>query len=182
MAPPVGPPPVRRRGGAARALLLLLVLVPVLEIVVVIALAHLIGGWPTFLLLVAGSALGAWLVRREGARTWRSLDAGLRRGGLPVHELSDAAFVLAGGVLILVPGFLTDLVGLLLVLPPTRPLARRLVGALAARRLLGGRVTVVSSRVVGDPPSSATHPGPPERTAGPQDRPDDPPVIEGRVL
>ncbi|GAA1901035.1 FxsA family protein [Lapillicoccus jejuensis] len=184
MAPPVGEPrrPGGRRGGAFRLLRLLLVLVPVVEVALVIAVAHLIGGWPTFLLLLAGSALGAWLVRREGARTLRSMSAAVRTGGLPVQELSDAALVLAGGVLILVPGFLTDLVGLLLVLPPTRPLARRVVAALTARRLLGavtvnGQVVdgqVVDGQVVGRPDGATT-----PRDRGPGDPPD---VIEGRVL
>lgn len=172
MAPAVGATG-RRRGGAARLVTLLLLLVPVVEVVLIVVVAHLVGGWTTLLLLLAGGVLGAWLVRREGARTLRSMSAAVRSGGVPAHELSDAAFVLVGGVLILVPGFLTDLVGLVLVLPVTRPLARRLVVALAARRLLGA-VTVVDGQVVGerrDPPQDAPR--------GPGEPPD---VIQGRVL
>lgn len=179
MAPAVGAAR-RRRGGSARLAALLLLLVPVVEVALIVVVAHLVGGWTTLALLLAGAVLGSWLVRREGARTLRSMSTAVGTGGLPAHELSDAALVLVGGVLILVPGFLTDLVGLVLVLPFTRPLARRLVVALAARRLLGV-VTVVDGQVIGerrDGPRGG-HDGPQDGSRGPGEPPD---VIEGRVL
>jgi UPF0716 protein FxsA len=115
---------------------LLLLVVPLLEIVVIIAVGKAIGGWPTFALLLLESAFGAWLVRREGSRAWRALQDALTTGRMPSRQLADAALVLIGGVLLLAPGFLTDLVGFFLVLPFTRPLARGLLEAAVARRLL----------------------------------------------
>jgi UPF0716 protein FxsA len=119
------------------ALAVSLLVLPLLEIVVIIAVGRAIGGWPTFLLLVAESALGAWLVRREGGRAWRALREALSTGRMPAGELADAALVLVGGTLLLTPGFVTDVAGFFFVLPMTRPVARRLLTRLVERRLLG---------------------------------------------
>jgi UPF0716 protein FxsA len=169
MAPPV----TRRRSWLWTILVVLLLVVPLLEVVIIIAVGQAIGGWTTFFLLLAESALGAWLVRREGARTWLSLQETLTTGRMPSRHLADAALVLVGGVLLLAPGFLTDIVGFFLVLPFTRPLARRMLEAVVARRLLAGVYA----------PGAVPPPGyPPTRT--PDDRrsaaSDD--VIEGEIL
>ncbi len=150
-------------------LVLALLVVPLLEVVAIIGVGKVIGGWPTFFLLLAESALGAWLVRREGARSWRSLSEALRTGRMPSRELADAALVLVGGVLLLTPGFLTDLVGFAFILPFTRPMARRSLEAVVARRLLGGVLGgTAGSATPGHSPSSGEKPG------------DD--VIEGEIL
>jgi UPF0716 protein FxsA len=146
--------------------MVLLLVVPILEITTIIAVGKVIGGWQTFALLVAESALGAWLVRREGARAWSALKGALRTGQMPSRQLADAALVLVGGTLLLTPGFLTDIVGFFFILPVTRPLARRALEAAVARRLLGGLV----SRWPGGGPS-----GPPPGGSGPD-------IIEGEVL
>ncbi|MGN6612614.1 MAG: FxsA family protein [Angustibacter sp.] len=128
----------RSRGGRAlTALAVALLVLPLLEILVIIAVGRAVGGWPTFLLLVAESALGAWLVRREGGRAWRALREALSTGRMPAGELADAALVLVGGTLLLTPGFVTDVAGFFFVLPVTRPVARRLLTGLVERRLLG---------------------------------------------
>jgi len=140
MAPVVGHTPYTRRRRPrwlALAFVLLLV-VPVLEIAVIIAVGKVIGGWPTLALLVFESALGAWLVRREGGKAWRALSTALTTGQMPSRQLADAALVLVGGTLLLAPGFLTDVAGFFLVLPFTRPIARRVLEVVVARRLLGG--------------------------------------------
>ena len=116
----------------------LLLVVPVLEIATIIAVGKVIGGWQTLVLLLLESALGAWLVRREGARAWSALTTALNSGRMPSRELADAALVLVGGTLLLAPGFLTDVVGFFFILPVTRPVTRRLLEAVVARRLLGG--------------------------------------------
>lgn len=115
-------------------LVLLFIVVPVLEIYVIVRVGQLIGAVPTVLLLVAESLLGAWLVKREGRRAWAALRGALGTGRLPGRELADAALVLVGGTLLLTPGFVTDVVGLVFVLPVTRPLAGAGLAWLVARR------------------------------------------------
>jgi len=118
----------------AVALLVLFLLTPVIEIYVIIQVGQQIGALPTVVLLLAESALGAWLVKREGRRAWRALRGSLGTGAMPSRELADAALVLVGGTLLLTPGFVTDVVGFFLILPVTRPLARRGLAWLVARR------------------------------------------------
>jgi UPF0716 protein FxsA len=121
-----------------RPVLLLAVFIglPILEIYVIIQVGQQIGAIPTIVLLIAESALGAWLVKREGLRAWRALTSAMTSGTLPGRELADAAIVLVGGVLLLTPGFVTDAFGFLCVLPFTRPGARRLLGIVVSRHLL----------------------------------------------
>jgi len=139
VAPAVGPTASRRRARPWSTLLVLaLLVIPLLEIVAIIGVGKVIGGWPTFFLLLFESALGAWLVRREGARSWKALSVALNTGRMPSKELADAALVLVGGTLLLTPGFLTDIVGFFFILPFTRPLARRVLEGIVAGRLLGG--------------------------------------------
>jgi UPF0716 protein FxsA len=176
MAPTVsygagGPARPVRRGRWPLLLVLLLLVVPLLEVVVIIAVGRAIGGWPTFALLLAESAFGAWLVRHEGARAWASLQEALTTGRMPSRQLSDAALVLVGGVLLLAPGFLTDIVGFFLVLPFTRPMARRLLEAVVARRLLAG---VYAGGVTPQDPRGGSRPA--SRSAAADD------VIEGEIL
>jgi UPF0716 protein FxsA len=168
MAPAVG----RRRNWLWTVLAVLLLVVPLLEVLVIIAVGQAIGGWPTFFLLLAESALGAWLVRHQGARVWQSLQTALTTGRMPSRQLADAALVLVGGVLLLTPGFLTDLVGFFLVLPFTRPAARRALEAVVARRLLAG----VYARGAMSTPSASPGAAP----GTPREGSDD--VIEGELL
>lgn len=120
----------------SRRLLLALLAVGVvaLEIAVVVLVASYLGWW-TLVLMLGTSAVGGYLVKREWARSWRALREALAAGASAKRELGDAAAVLAGGLLVLVPGFVTDLVGILAVIGPTRPLVRRLVRAVAGRSL-----------------------------------------------
>ena len=113
---------------------LALLIVPIVEIYVIIQVGHVIGAWPTVALLVVESALGAWLIKREGRRAWNALQSALQVGKLPGRELSDSALVLIGGTLLLTPGFVTDVFGFFFVLPFTRPLARRGLHAFFGRR------------------------------------------------
>jgi UPF0716 protein FxsA len=153
----------------------LLLIVPIAEVMALIGVGKVIGGWPTFFLLVAMSAFGAWLIGHEGSRAWRALTEALRSGRMPARELADGMLVLVGGTLLLTPGFLTDLVGFLLILPMTRPLARRVLEAVVSRRLLT-EVTVLGG---GWPGTTGGGPGAgrpgTKRSSG-----DD--VIEGEVI
>ncbi len=115
-------------------LVLLFLVVPVVEIYVIVQVGQQIGALPTVALLLVESLIGAWIVRREGSRAWAALRTAVSGGQLPSRELADAALVLVGGTLLLTPGFVTDVVGFLVVLPLTRPVARRLLAAFLARR------------------------------------------------
>ncbi|MBA3308841.1 MAG: FxsA family protein [Nocardioidaceae bacterium] len=112
----------------------LFVVLPIVEIYVIIQVGQEIGALPTVILLVVESILGGWLVKREGRRAWVALNEALATGQMPGRQLADAALVLVGGTLLLTPGFVTDVFGFFLVLPFTRPFARRVLAALAARR------------------------------------------------
>ncbi|MDQ1628096.1 MAG: protein FxsA [Actinomycetota bacterium] len=138
----------------AVALVVAFLLVPVVEIYVIIQVGHAIGALPTVALLVLESLLGAWLVKREGRGAWKALRAAAGSGRLPTTELADAGLVLVGGTLLLTPGFVTDVVGFFFVLPPTRPLARRLLGWFVARRA----TRVVASRGPWTAPTPASRP------------------------
>lgn len=115
-------------------LVVLFLVVPVVEIAVIVQVGQEIGVLPTVVLLLLESAIGAWLVKREGRRAWAALRAASATGRLPSRELADAGLVLVGGTLLLTPGFVTDVFGFFLILPPTRPLARRALGWFVARR------------------------------------------------
>ena len=128
------------RGRWTRLLLVtLFVGMPLLEIFALIQVGQVIGPWWTILLLVLDSVIGAWLVRREGGRAWRALTTALQTGRMPAKELADGALILVGGTLMLTPGFVTDALGILFILPLTRPVARRLLTQLITRRLLSSR-------------------------------------------
>lgn len=137
----------RRRGRVLTLLALALLVVPLLEVLVIIQVGRAIGGWPTLALLLVESAIGAWLVRREGTRAWEALRTALTTGRMPAVELVDAALVLVGGVLLLAPGFITDIVGFFFVLPISRPIPRRWLEAAVERQLLA-RAGIVRSDVV----------------------------------
>ncbi|WP_432922010.1 FxsA family protein [Microbispora sp. CA-135349] len=110
-------------------------LVPVLEIWFLIRVGSVIGGWETVALLIADSVLGAWLVRREGRRAWAALRTAIESGRMPDKELIDGAMIVAGGALLLTPGFLSDVFGFFAILPFTRPIARRWLSWFLGRRV-----------------------------------------------
>src|SRR4030095_16436493 len=116
-------------------ILALLVILPIIEIAVLIAVGHVIGAAWTILLVLATSALGAWLLRHEGARSWQAFRADVAEGRPPGNSVTEGLLVLVGGIFMLVPGFVSDVIGALLIGPPTRKLARMGVLALVGRRL-----------------------------------------------
>ncbi|MDO5286251.1 MAG: FxsA family protein [Actinomycetia bacterium] len=122
-----------RTGWVVGALLLVFAAVPILEISLIVQAGRLLGVLPTLGMLLLTSALGAWLARREGRRAWTALSTAFTSGKMPTGELADAALVLTGGIMLLFPGFLTDLLGLVFLVPATRPLTRVLIAWLVAR-------------------------------------------------
>jgi UPF0716 protein FxsA len=132
---------IRRRRWLRLALFVAFIVVPLVEIYVLIQVGQVIGAWWTVLLLILDSLFGTWLIRREGGRAWLALRVALESGRMPARELADGALILVGGTLMLTPGFVTDAFGILLILPVTRPFARRLLTQVASRRLLAGNTT-----------------------------------------
>ncbi len=125
--------------GAYRLLLPALVISFILISVAEVWLLTLVGGWIglgwTLLILVAEAFLGAWLLRREGRKSWSALAKAYEAGRTPTGHLADAALVLAGGIMLILPGFFTDIIGLVFLLPFTRPLARKALGWVVARQM-----------------------------------------------
>jgi UPF0716 protein FxsA len=116
-------------------LLLAFIAVPLIEIYVIIQVGQVIGPWWTILLLLLDGVFGSWLIKHEGRRAWRALQVALQQGRLPAAELADGVLILVGGTLMLAPGFVTDAFGVLMILPLTRPIGRRLLAGILARRL-----------------------------------------------
>lgn len=156
----------------------LFLIVPLLEIALLIQVGQVIGVGPTILLLIAMSIAGAILAKREGLAVWTRFRAALNRGEVPSKEMVDGVLVLFGAALLLTPGFLTDILGLVLLIPPSRAAVRRVVmkggGWLVAKRFpilipLGfvrGRTRKVRARTVTTEPVQAPddpRPDAPER-------------------
>ena len=137
-----------RRGPAwlLPALLLLFITVPLIEVWLIVSVGQRIGALPTLAILLGEALLGSWLMRREGAKAWQALNEAFASGKMPTGELADAALVLVGGVALMLPGFLTDVVGLLFLLPLTRPLARKFIGWMVARSAAKHGVQVQTTR------------------------------------
>ena len=126
-------------------LVVLFIIVPIAELAVLIQIGQLIGVWWTIALLVADAILGSLLARSQGRIVWRRFNEALRAGRAPAREVMDGALVLFGGALLLTPGFLSDILGIVLLLPPTRALVRailvrRFAGRMVASMTAGPRV------------------------------------------
>ena len=117
-------------------LLVLFLVVPFVELYVIIQVGHVLGVVPTIALLVVISLLGASLCKREGLAVIRRIQEQLAERRLPGVALLDGALVLLAGALLLTPGFVTDGVGLLLLLPPVRAGARRILKRALLRRVV----------------------------------------------
>ena len=124
------------------ALVALFIVVPLAELYVILKVGDAIGAVWTILLLAADSVIGSLLLRAQGRAVWGRFNEALATGRMPHREVMDGVLVIFGGAFLITPGFLTDVVGLLLLIPPTRALVRRVLV-----RRLGRRVAVgVSGR------------------------------------
>lgn len=152
------PSPQRARRILGWILLIAFVAIPIAEFWVVTQVGGLIGLWPTLALLVVSAVVGAVMMRREGTKAWAALVNAFGSGQLPTGRLADAALVLVGGILLMLPGFLTDLLGLVMILPFTRPLIRRLLAYVLAHRAATTRTDplVIRGETVDPPPSDPT--------------------------
>lgn len=119
-------------------LIVLFIVVPIAELYVIIKVGELIGVLPTLVLLLADALLGALLLKHQGRGAWRRFNEALAARRFPGREVVDGVLIVIGGTLLLTPGFITDVAGLFLLIPPTRAIARRLL-----RRFTLGRFTVI---------------------------------------
>lgn len=117
------------------ALVALFILVPLAELYVILAVGDAIGVVWTILLLAADSVLGSLLLRSQGRVVWRRFNEALAAGRMPHREVQDGVLVIFGGAFLITPGFITDVLGLLMLLPPTRAAIRRLLMRVISRRV-----------------------------------------------
>ncbi len=132
-------------------LIVLFIVVPIAELYVIIQVGELIGVLPTLILLLADALLGSWLLKHQGRGAWRRFNEAIAARRFPGKEVADGVLIVIGGTLLLTPGFITDVVGVFFLLPPTRALTRGLL-----RRYASGRFTVVG---VGGPGTFRSPPG-----------------------
>jgi UPF0716 protein FxsA len=125
------------------ALIAIFIFVPIAELYVILKVGDAIGWLPTLAILVADSLLGTALMRTQGRAVWRRFQAAVQAGRMPHREVIDGALVIFGGAFLITPGFLTDIIGIALLLPPTRGVVRRLLvrrgGRLLGFTVGGGR-------------------------------------------
>jgi len=124
----------------ALLLIVAFIVVPLAELALIIEVGQALGLPATIAILLADSILGGLLMRAQGRAAWRRLREAMDAGRVPHRETLDGALVIFGGALLLTPGFITDVVGLLLLIPPTRAVARRIASAMIARRMVAGVV------------------------------------------
>src|SRR3954451_8355522 len=116
------------------ALILVFIVVPIAELYVILKVGDAIGWLPTLAILVIDSLLGTWLLRSQGRAVWQRFQSTMQAGRIPHREVFDGVLVIFGAAFLITPGFITDIVGVLLLLPPTRSVFRRML----IRR--GGRI------------------------------------------
>lgn len=124
-------------------LFILFIIVPVIELYLLIRIGQVVGPLPVVGFLLISALVGSWLAQHQGFTVLRRIQEELAQGRLPAAQLLDGAMVLAGGVLLVLPGFLTDFIGLLLLVPITRAFCKRLLGLWLQKRLVRGQFVVI---------------------------------------
>jgi UPF0716 protein FxsA len=159
----------------ALLLILLFIVVPIAEIYVIIQVGQAIGALWTILLLIADSIIGARLLSWQGRRAWLRFQEAIAAGRLPHREVIDGVLIIVGGAFLLAPGFITDVLGLLLLIPPSRAVVRRLL----AHTIVRGRFRVARVATWGPRPNGGPPPPPPTAYPVPPDKPHPPELPRG---
>ena len=115
-------------------LALVFLVVPLAELYVIIQVGQAFGALNTIVLLIVVGAAGAWLAKREGVSVWRRFQRQVQSGAVPGKEIADGVMILFAAALLMTPGFLTDLLGIALLMPPVRAVVRGVLMKQAARR------------------------------------------------
>lgn len=123
--------------------LMFIIAMPVVEIIVLLLSGNLIGFWPTLFLIVATGLIGAYLAKRQGMETWKKAQEQIRYGMMPGNEIIDGICIFIGAALLLSPGLISDIMGLILVFPPTRNLLKPMVIRFIMNRMNKGKVTII---------------------------------------
>ena len=147
-------------------LVAIFIAVPLAELYVILKVGDAIGAVWTILLLAADSVLGSVLLRSQGRTVWRRFNEALATGRMPHREVMDGVLVIFGGAFLITPGFLTDIVGIALLIPPTRAVVRRLVARRLGRRVAvraAGRHDVAGGRHDVEGTATEYEPPPPRR-------------------
>ena len=131
----------------ALVLVVLFIVVPIAELYVLIQIGQAIGILPTIALLIVDSVLGAVLMRAQGRAAWMRFNKALAEGRVPGREVMDGALVIFGGALLLTPGFLSDILGVILLLPPTRAIVRTVLLRRFAGRIVAGAASGAQARM-----------------------------------
>jgi UPF0716 protein FxsA len=119
-------------------LLLVFIAVPIAEIYVIIQVGQAIGALPTIAILIADSVLGSWLLRSQGRAAWRRFNQAVAERRAPTREVLDGVLIVFGGALLITPGFISDVFGVVLLLPPTRAVIRALIARNFTSRVVVG--------------------------------------------
>lgn len=119
---------------------LLFILVPLIELAVLVLLGSIIGFWYTILIVIATGFIGALMAKRQGVKTLSRIRSNLEQGIVPSDELFQGALILAGGLLLLTPGLITDITGFALLLPQTRRLIGKVIISLIRRKIQSGQI------------------------------------------
>ncbi|MGE6611341.1 FxsA family protein [Peribacillus sp. NPDC076916] len=126
--------------------LMFIIAMPVVEIIVLLLSGNLIGFWPTLFLIVATGLIGAYLAKRQGMETWKKAQEQIRYGMMPGNEIIDGICIFIGAALLLSPGLISDIMGLILVFPPTRKLLKPIVIRFIMNRMNKGKVTIIQHK------------------------------------
>ena len=148
-------------------LILLFLLTPAVELGLLIQVDGLIGFWPTIGVIIATGVAGSYLARREGLSSWQRLNERLSEGGLPGKELTDGVIILVAGALLVTPGVLTDVIGFMGLLPPTRAVIRKLILRRIKSKMNDGSLQFRFGFFGGGGPSDWTPPSGPGGIDGP---------------
>lgn len=121
-------------------LLIFIILIPAIEISIFILIGTKIGIWSVLMIIILSGLVGMLFVKQEGLKTWEKIQISIRQNIPPTDEIVDGLCIIVGGLFLITPGFFTDILGFLLVIPWTRPLFKQILLALAIKKLSNGQI------------------------------------------
>ncbi|MGO4539842.1 FxsA family protein [Paenibacillus sp. 2TAB19] len=123
-------------------LLAAFIVIPIIELWGILQVGDLIGGWTTFFVLILMGLVGSYMARAEGRKVWAEAQRQMQAGQIPGQTMLDGLCVLIGGLLLLMPGFFSDIVGITLLFPITRPFYRAYMLGWIEKRMRNGNFKI----------------------------------------